>query len=225
MALRGKLKLEQVTEPVKHNSSRFVSQPGRIEKPGWPLDKADNEKMYFIGQIELTENLFGKTQGKIACIFMSSRDDADLTWDADAGQNIIIIQPDNNTIPAVADGTGPTGDFDEDGICEFTLTITPGNESDYIPEKKLNGLMESDQEQHDNYLQEMETSKIGGCPMFIQSAQTPIEDDWKLLFQLGEEDIPVEVNFGCGIAYALIQTGLMGKCYGSADKSCTLSLV
>ncbi len=70
--------------------------------------------MSFIGQIVLSESLFGKTEGDMAYVFMNESGGADETWEPDAGKNAIIIQPGNNTIATVAEETGPVTDFNYD---------------------------------------------------------------------------------------------------------------
>ena len=220
MGVKGNLKFRQVSEPILAKVSKFGGQPNWLTEPEWPIDKDKNEKMSFIGQIELTPDLFGVTQGKMAYLFMNADDEADETWDPNSGQNAVIVQPGNNVIDTVPEATGPAStfgndfedEFDESGLCEFKLLTTLDEESDFLSEVELRELMDSDPDKHDDYIEKMIVSKIGGNPGFLQGEQLPIDGNWKFLCQLDEEDIPVGVNFGCGVAYAFIDSeGTYGK--------------
>ena len=219
MNKRSILKFTQAEIPITEPVSKFGGQPNWIGEPQWPLDKEKGEKMYFVGQIKLVDELFGETKGEMAYIFFDASEDGDLTWDPESGQNAVIVQPGNNALNIVADITGPSAEFNEDfenynesGLCEFTLDLELSSEREYLNEEQLDILMDENESEYDKYWEAMSPSKIGGNPVFIQSEEIPIAGEWKLLCQLDESEIPVYVNFGVGVAYAFINTkGTNGK--------------
>lgn len=221
MPQKSNLKFEQVKEPISECVSKFGGQPNWISEPEWPLDSLENEKMLFIGQIELDDNLFGDTTGKMAYLFISSDEEGQGSWEPDGGLNAVIIQPGNNKINTVPDATGPicpANDYpvgcevDQEGLIEFKVEYDFLSEPEYLNEAQIGALIDEDEDAYDKYAEKMEISKIGGSPFFIQSEEIPIQGEWKFLCQLHEEFLPVWVNFGTGVAYVFIdEKGTYGK--------------
>lgn len=221
MPLKSKLKFEQVKEPIAECISKFGGQPNWISEPEWPLDSQKNEKMLFVGQIELNDKLFSDTTGKMAYIFIDGDEEGQGTWEPEGGLNAVIIQPGDNKTKTVADSTGPAcpvNDYpvdcevDKDGLVEFKVLYDLLEEPEYLSEEQIGTLIDNDEEAYDAYAEKMEISKIGGNPFFIQSEEIPIEGDWKFLCQLHEEHLPIWVNFGTGVAYVFIdEKGTFGK--------------
>ncbi len=221
MPKKSNLNFDQVKEPVTECISKFGGQPNWISEPEWPLDSQKNEKMLFVGQIALSDRLFGDTTGRMAYIFIDGDEEGQGTWEPDAGLNAVIIQPGETKIKTVADSTGPSCpvnedpvgcEVDEDGLIEFRVLYDFHDEPEYLNEDQIGALIDRDEDAYDIYSEKMETSKIGGNPFFIQSEETPIQGKWKLLCQLHEEDLPIWVNFGTGVAYVFIdEKGTFGK--------------
>lgn len=221
MKKRASLNYEQVKKPLHELVSKLGGQPNWIQEPEWPLDKAKGEKMVFIGQIVLQENLFGDVKGKVAYLFIDGDEEGQDTWDPESGQNAVVIQPGNNDFPKVTDATGPVcevseefegEDLNPDGLAEFKLIMNVEDEPDYMDEDSLMELAESDDEKYDQYCEVMSIDKVGGSPLFIQGYEFPIEGDSKLICQLDESSIPILVNFGCGVAYVFMNSdGTFGK--------------
>ena len=94
-------------EPITTPDAKLGGQPVWLEAPQWPLSRTDGALMMFIGQIPVPQS-----DGRIAYLFMTA-EDSDLreTWDPEAGENAVIIQP-GGRLPDVvrtADAaTGPT---------------------------------------------------------------------------------------------------------------------
>jgi len=221
MPKKSHLKFEQVKTPINECVSKFGGQPNWVQEPEWPLDRETNTKMQFVGQIELTEELFGETLGKMAYIFFAFDPDLDGNWDPNSGLNAVIVQPGDNKLNTVADRTGPASninkhvqgiELDEYGLAEFKLKFDLTNEPDYLNDEMISRLIDTDEEAYNVYANKMEVSKIGGNPFFIQSEEIPLETPWKFLCQLDESYVPVWVNFGTGVAYAFIdEAGTSGK--------------
>lgn len=215
---RSVLSFRQLEKPSLEPVSKFGGQPNWIEEPEWPLDKAKGEKMSFLAQIQLCDELFANTKGKMAYIFFDASEDGE-TWDPDSGQNAVIVQPGDNSVDTVAEAYGPASEVNqgienvrEAGLCEFKVELEITAEPDYLNEDQLFKLMDEDEAKYDLYCEAMDPSKIGGNPIFIQGEEIPIEGDWKFLCQLDENEIPVYANFGTGVAYAFIDAeGTQGK--------------
>ena len=90
--------------------TKFGGQPHWLEHPQWPLSRSTGQPMKFIGQIVLEKNLFPVTTAKIAYLFMSDSEDdfIDGTYEPDAGENAVILQPgDNNFVELDNLNNGP----------------------------------------------------------------------------------------------------------------------
>lgn len=220
MPKRSNLKFEQVKSPITEQVSKFGGQPNWVSDPEWPLDKF-NKKMLFVGQLELSEELFSDASGKMAYIFIADDEEGQGTWEPDGGLNAIIVQPGSNSMPTISECEGPTCpmidyplgfELDENGLAEFRVIYDYCEEPEYLNEEQIGQLIDQDEESFDEYAERMEISKIGGNPFFIQSEEIPFEGGWKFLCQLQEEYMPVWVNFGTGVAYAFInENGDSGK--------------
>lgn len=221
MTKKSNLQFEQVKEPIDRCVSKFGGQPNWVSEPEWPIDSEKEEKMQFIGQIELIDELFGETTGQMAYIFFDGDEEGQGTWDPNGGLNAIIVQPGNNDAKTVAEATGPVApvneyydgiDWDKSGLHEFKLNFEFSEEPDYLDDDAIGLLIDENEKKYDEYAEKMEVSKIGGNPFFIQGEVIPIQGNWEFLCQLFEHDLPVWVNFGTGIAYAFInEEGTNGK--------------
>lgn len=217
------INFQESPAPIIEPITKFGGQPVWIEKPEWPVSRSTGKPMMFICQIALDEEFFGKTESRMAYIFMTGDEDgyADCTWEADGGENAVIIQPGGNNPPtagaaigqslsvwkvppdSLADKlkglfTGKKRKKREPFPCEFAVGA-----SAIIPETKTS-------REEGNF-----ENKIGGTPRFLQGKEFPDgnKNDWKLLLQLDSSSVPFEINFGdAGIGYAFISNdGKTGK--------------
>ncbi len=199
-----------ITEPV----TKFGGQPVWIEKSEWAVSRSTGKPMMFIGQIQLDKEVFGEIESKMAYIFIEDEEAMSITWEADGGDNAVIIQPNGNNPPSINTTTGPTlysgvvdglRNLPENQIpCEFRANLQIGEDPD------------SDAEIEENLLDKaMMEIKIGGTPIFLQSEQFPNNDkeDWNLLLQMDSGSVPFDINFGdAGVGYAFISNdGKTGK--------------
>lgn len=86
------LSFHPVAAPITAPISKFGGQPNWLAAPQWPLSRATGRPMRFICQVRLPTQLQHGGQ-QMAYIFMSDDDAADNTWDPEAGENAVILQP------------------------------------------------------------------------------------------------------------------------------------
>jgi len=207
---------ERINEPV----TKFGGQPVWIEESQWPLSKQTGNPMEFICQIELSENLFTGSKGKMAYIFMTEEEEyIDGTWEPDGGENAIIIQPGIPSVKVKEIQGGPSikkyvkvegYDRLQPQLKEYSVLLTVQEDPEYASEEIRSNW---DDSKFDEYAQSLDGNKIGGTPIFLQGDEFPDGGGFKLLLQLDSTQIPFHVNFGdAGIAYAFInQDGTAGK--------------
>jgi hypothetical protein len=176
--------------------------------------------MHFIGQIALDPELFGNLHGQMAYVFMTDSDTyVDGTWEADGGENAVIIQPGECSVPTQNLDQGPTlyrmvpragHDRLVPEACEFAVRLTHSEDPDFLSEGDR---WQLDEETSRQYLEAVDGNKIAGTPGFLQTDEFPGEDFRTLLLQLDSTRVPFSVNFGdCGIGYAFLsQDGRVGK--------------
>jgi len=194
--------------------TKFGGQPKWVAEPQWPIGKELGKPMRFLCQIELVDDLFPGSTGRVAYIFMTDDEEyVDGTWEPFGGENAVIIQPGGTTdVPCEALPTGPTlqnyvqvagHDRLQSQDVEFGLSFTDGDDAEFIPEFDRT---DDSEEESEKYRSSLEGNKIGGTPGFLQGDEFPDEThDWLLLLQLDSCDQPFSVNFGdAGIAYAFV---------------------
>ena len=170
--------------------------------------------MRFICQIELTEDLFPESTGKVAYVFMTDEEEyVEGTWEPFGGENAVIIQPSGKIdIPCEALPAGPTlqSYVRVDGQhqlraqdVEFGLSFADGDDPEFV---SMWDRIDASAEESEEYISSLEGSKIGGTPGFIQGDEFPDKvHNWHLLLQLDSRDLPFFQNFGDGgVAYAFI---------------------
>lgn len=166
-------------KPSDAPKTKFGGQPDWVEKSQWPISRELGVPMRFIAQIALGD-AFPEHKGKMAYIFMTEDDDEyiDGTWEPNGGENAVVIQP--------------------AGECSSALEVL-----DSGPSREEFGVVVVETEVEED---ELEGSRIGGTPEFMQGEEYPEpKDEWKFLAQLDSCSLPFEVNFGdAGIAYVFI---------------------
>lgn len=198
--------------PVSGAVTKFGGQPAWIEKPEWAISRSTGKQMRFICQIALDSQIFGSIESRMAYIFMTDdfEEYVDGTWEADGGENAVIIQPNGNNAPFAALETGPTiyemkpveGEYMlKPFACEFVVDLNFGEDADEAAQETPN--------------EAMSEIKIGGTPVFLQNEEYPTgnRDDWQLLLQMDSCSVPFDINFGdAGVGYAFIsRDGKTGK--------------
>ncbi|WP_262402782.1 YwqG family protein [Actinomadura sp. CNU-125] len=154
-------------EPV----TKIGGQPVWLEEPAWPVSAELETPMRFLGQ-------FALDGGRLAYLFMTADEEeyVDDTWEPDAGENALVIQP-GGRIPEFVEvealAEGPTYGPDH-------LPVTGTGK---WPDQFLGG------------------PKIK--PYWLQRDETPGKG-WQLVVQLSH-GMPFEPNFGdAGTGYAFV---------------------
>ena len=168
--------------------------------------------MQFICQVQLSEELFGSQDARMAYIFMTNDDEyVDGTWEPDGGENAVVLQPGKTSIAVQPTAEGPTlyrmvkKLFKSRRVprpCEFGISGSMSDDPDFVPESQMTSWSE---EQWNAYANKLAGNKIGGNPIFIQGDEYPGPGNWRLLLQLDSTAVPFDVNFGdAGVAYAFL---------------------
>lgn len=221
MTQRYSLDFIEAKKPVREPITKFGGRPIWIASPQWPLSAATGNPMRFICQIALTPDLFGTIASRMAYLFMTDEEAnfVDGTWDPNAGENAVILQPGHTSLPARPISNGPTlyrmvkKLFKPRLVpqpCEFVVNTKCSNDPELVSSNERNGWPEAKSEQYTNALG---GNKLGGTPLFLQNDEFPGPGSWKLLLQLDSTRVPFSVNFGdAGIGYAFIsEDGVTGK--------------
>lgn len=192
------------TEPIGAPVSKFGGQPVWLAKPQWPIARGDGEPMRFICQIALPPELQCGGQ-RMAYIFMSENAGA-ATWEAEAGENAVILQPASFSphVEVVARAQGPTLERMIPGPTGDRLVPV---ETEYAVE-----LLALPDEAADDGDFAMKT-RIGGPPTWYQNEDWPKGGPWRLIVQVDSCTDHYSVNFGdAGIGYAFIsEDGRQGR--------------
>jgi len=212
MPQHTKIEFIESDTPITQPVTKFGGQPVWLTKPEWPLSRSSGKPMQFIAQIALDETLWPGTAGKMAYLFMTDDEDGGLaTWEADGGENALIIQPSTAELPVevAANIAGSALCRWEDSgnrripkPCEYAVRLILGEEPVWQDE---DARVAWDEPTFEQYVIAMEGNKLGGGPFFLQSDEFPEGDGWRLLLQLDSVSVPFEVNFGdAGVGYAFI---------------------
>jgi uncharacterized protein YwqG len=190
--------IDFLSSKPKKGKTKFGGQPDWLTTPEWPIGKETVNPMRFICQINLSEIEYGENSTKFAYLFMTDEDEyVDGTWEADGGENAIILQPGKNLSKTENLEKGPSlykmvkklfkkGLVPQGFECAIRLT-----------KKKEDIDYESDELDIRN--------KFDGEPVFIQGEEFKSRDGWKLLIQLDATNVPFYINFGdAGVGYGFI---------------------
>ena len=184
-----------VTEPV----TKFGGQPVWLDGPQWPIGRTRGLPMQFVCQIELRPEEFGGLPGRMAYLFIDQggldEDDSTCFWDAQGGDNAVIVQPGGTcSIETVDIASGPTLSDDE-GPCEYLVELEAAEDPP--------GPFSVDSELDEEALEQISSNKIGGAPYFWDAVEYPDDGEWLLLLQLNE-DLPFAYNCCLGMCYAFL---------------------
>jgi uncharacterized protein YwqG len=222
MVKRASIEFIPVNKPISELVTKFGGQPVWLNGPQWAISKSTGRPMQFICQIALTPELFGETSGRMAYIFMTHDEDdeyVDRTWEPDAGENAVIIQPGKPSIltKRLEQGQALYAMVQQVGQkllqpvpVEFAVNLDFSEDPDFVDEQ---GRLEWDDDRWKHHVEVLNGNKLGGTPYFIQNAEFPIKTNWRLLLQLDSVRVPFYINFGdAGIGHAFIsEDGQVGK--------------
>jgi hypothetical protein len=179
--------------------------------------------MRFIGPIEVPDTVLAASPTRLAYAFMTDDEEyVDGTWEPEGGENAVVVQPGGGSllVDVAAEAQGPTlyRMIQKPGAalltpqpCEFAVSLTKGDEPDFVPEETRFASF-SDAQSRD-YFAALEGNKVGGTPMFIQSDEFPAGGPWTLLLQLDSTSVPFSINFGdAGVGYVFVsRDGTQGR--------------
>ena len=195
------IEFTEATSPITIAVTKFGGAPNWIAKAQWPTSRRLGTPMIFIGQLRIADEVFPGARASMAYIFIA--EDPEETWDPDAGENAVILQPGNIYTPCAALDQGPSlTSSDEHGNSvakEFAVTLKPRTEPAYVPEA---GRRTWTPDEYRDYARMLSGNKIGGSPLFTQNDHFPFEP-WQLLLQLDSMQVPFDVNFGTGCGYVI----------------------
>lgn len=219
MVKKYSMSFRQVDNPITAPVTKFGGQPNWLAEPQWPLSRATGELMRFLGQFRLYEDIFGPLQAQMAYLFMTDGDIfVDGTWEPDAGENAVVLQPGKWSGPSQALATGPTlmcvvldhtPNTPREESCEYAVDLTLGDDPDVLDENTFRA-----RNAWDDYCDYVDENKIGGVAAFLQHPEYPAPGKWRLLAQIQPEISPsCSINFGdAGVGYVfLAETGDQAK--------------
>jgi uncharacterized protein DUF1963 len=195
-----RVQFSPTSQPIAALVTKFGGSPVWLRASQWPLSRSTGRPMIFIGQIALAQvDLFPAAVARMAYVFIA--DDPHMTWDPDAGENAVILQPGSCDIPHCDLRSGPTiSAYDPvtgavcDEPAEFSVKLLRRPEPDFVMESRWH-LWGTGELQH--YISELQGNKIGGSPVLLADQRLPFAD-WRLLLQLDSRTTPFFVNFGFG---------------------------
>lgn len=222
------LTFSEVSSPIGEPVTKFGGQPVWLTEPQWPLSRMYSTPMQFICQIRLYPELFGTLEAQMAYLFMTEsvgEKGFPETWDSDAGENAVILQPGIWTGPTLPLTEGPSlrkwvqenrrwrQSRWQKVPCEYAVELQAGEDTEDLwspwpdPDDKAAwntrwGFFSED--------------KLGGIPVptiNYASFPYPYGGPWRLLLQLNTNEDRYDVNFGTdGNGYALLsEDGRVGK--------------
>ena len=238
MVKRASIEFVEVSSPVTEAVTKFGGRPVWVSAPQWPLSRATEQPMQFIGQIALRD-LFAtddsqmplfpdevvSVHGGMAYLFMTNGEDAGATWEPDGGENAVIVQPGDLLTPVqnITDGPllyrmvpQPGANLLVPEPCEYAVHLICGKDPDLVASGSIEQQIQweaQETEARRNYYSLITGNKIGGTPYFLQYDEFPGEDYHTLILQLDASTAPFHVNFGdAGIGYAFLsRDGRSGK--------------
>jgi len=97
------IEFRQVSARITRPETKFGGDPVWIDGPQWPLSRKVGCPMQFIAQVAIDPRVFPNAVARMAYLFVSNDQGGEETWDPDAGENAVVLQP---GLPAVPAGHG-----------------------------------------------------------------------------------------------------------------------
>jgi uncharacterized protein YwqG len=212
MVKKESIKFIESHRPASRLTTKFGGQPLWVGPPQWPISKSTGKPMRFICQIAIDSERFNPVTAQMAYLFMTDGDEhVDGTWEANGGENAVILQPGQTHIRTEPLAEGPSlyrmvKKFFRKHLvpepCEFSVALQPAEDPDFIEEAERAKWGKTEWEA---YATALDGNKIGGAPFFIQNTEFPGPGRWRLLLQLDSTKVPFFVNFGdAGIGYLFL---------------------
>ena len=198
------IKFHRAPQPITEPVTKFGGDPVWIDGPQWPLGRLLGNPMRFLAQVAIGPDIFPNAAARMAYLFMTNDGDgSEPTWDPDAGENAVILQPGlPSPVPHVPLRTGPTlmtpGTGPDDPTwkaLEYAAELTLQSDPDFMPHAERMALSN---EERNRYWEAMGRHKIGGSPLFDWGDWFPYANS-RLLLQLdGAAGTPFFLPFGDG---------------------------
>jgi hypothetical protein len=197
--------------PIREPITKFGGQPVWLREPAWPLSRSTRNPMCFIAQIRLPASMQSGGQ-QMAYIFMTDDGKVDNTWNPEAGENAVILQPGPFT-PIVDTEPHSTG---QTPLARKVIRPTlwqrlqgkRGREKLLPVELAVRETPESSTPASNTEPHTFGT-RIGGQPEWLQNEECPpIQDgkNWVFLAQIDSTCPAFDVNFGdSGVAYIFLR--------------------
>lgn len=191
---------EESTTPITELKTKFGGQPVWLNEPAWPLNPESiaDEKMLFLGQIVLEEEIFPNSNGAVVYLFFA--DYTELLYEE---ATAVVIQTasatykteyENFHLKYVAEATGKSiHEWDENNQAipkEYNLLLDPiETEIDTPVAERWDRWNDFDYDTGLNFSKpELAGNKIGGQAICIGQLSNPPafydSEDWHLLVQL-----------------------------------------
>ncbi len=209
-------------KPIDALVAKLGGQPVWLDEPFWPVSASSGAPMTFVGQFPLPG-----PQARMGYLFIAQDDDGALTFEPEAGENALLVQP-NGRVPAFVTGlhvsTGPSLwrrglTWTERVPVELHIDAHPAERTTQravereaaLQAAARRGEVSDPDEGHDADWVECR-SHVGGPPLCWQPWTTRVNPSWRFFFQLDGAE-------GCGEdAYALNFGGGTGYAFLSADE-------
>ena len=195
MPLRTRFQFIESRTKILEPITKFGGQPVWINRPYWPIEYETDEKMLFLGQIELNRQLFPGSNGEMVYIFFGEASEP--LSDRSVG---IVIQTsesihtnEDDELQFVSETTGPAiyelGKNDRLVYKEYQVLLEALEEEESIPLEKRFTIYDYDDESGFQFSKpSLAGNKIGGQPLYIEGLDDPPEEfnseQWLLLLQL-----------------------------------------
>jgi uncharacterized protein YwqG len=212
MVKKESIEFVESHKPISGLVTKFGGQPVWVSQPQWPLSKSTGKPMRFICQIAINSELFEPVAAQMAYLFMTDGEEyVDGTWEADGGENAVILQPGQTNVKTEPLAEGPTlyrmlkkpfNNLLVPESCEFSVTLNSIEDPDFVEETERAKWNEATWKV---YASKLDGNKVGGSPLFIQNTEFPGTGRWRLLLQLDSSKVPFHLNFGdAGVGYLFL---------------------
>jgi len=212
MVKRESIEFVESHKTIRELVTKFGGQPVWVGEPQWPISKSTGKPMRFICQITINSERFSPVAAQMVYLFMTDGEEyVDGTWEADGGENAVILQPGKTNVKTEPLAEGPTiyrmvkKLFHKRLVpesCEFSVALKLAEDPDFVEETERS---KWDEAAWEAYASKLDGNKIGGSPIFIQSTEFPRPGKWRLLLQLDSTKVPFHVNFGdAGVGYLFL---------------------
>jgi len=212
---RLQMSLRPAAAPITQPVAKLGGQPVWLDKPFWPVSQSFGTPMTFVGQLPVPG-----PELRMTYLFVTEDDWAVAeTYDPDAGENALIVQPGGRTPDFLVGHEidhGPSlwrhgATWVERVPVEFQVDLSALDEAD---ERALDEELAWQEATRDGVLRDPPQgdrlpprSYVGGSPVFWQ-AEVRVPEPWRFFYQLdggeGWADEPYALNFGGGTGYAFL---------------------